>query len=65
MNPSDDSLDHNNDPLTRIRDAYTLSCTPEDTPEVDQVIVSNFLRILAEVAVNIASRGSNNAQSKG
>jgi hypothetical protein len=63
MNHYDDSLDRNNDPLTRIRDTYTLSSTPEDTAEVDQVIVNNFLRILAEVAVNIASRGSSNDQS--
>ena len=54
----------NQDPslLTSIRDTYTLSSTPEDT-EIDKVVVSNFLRILAEVAVNIASRRSGNDKS--
>jgi hypothetical protein len=62
MNLSDDSLDHNNDPLTTYTGAYTLGNT-EDTAEVDQVIINNFLKILAEVAVNIASRRSGHAQS--
>jgi hypothetical protein len=51
--------------LTSIRSAYTLSTTPEDTGEVDTVMVNNFLHALAEIAVNIAARRKNNEQDNG
>lgn len=40
--------------LTSIHDAYTLS----NTNEVDSVMLNNFLNTLAEVAMAIASRKS-------
>jgi hypothetical protein len=46
--------------LTSIRTTYTLSTTPKDNTEVDQVTVSNFLRTLAEVALSISSRRMKN-----
>jgi hypothetical protein len=49
--------------LTGIRDEYTLANTPApDTGETDQLIMDNFLKTLAEVAVNIASRRIRNEQ---
>jgi hypothetical protein len=63
MEHPEDKPDSPDAPLTRIRDMYTLSSTLEDSTEVDQVTVTNFLKILAEVAVNIASRRSGHAQS--
>ena len=44
-------------PLTRIRDAYTLASPQEtDANEVDRLMVEHFLDTLAEVALSVASR---------
>ncbi len=45
-------------PLTCIRNAYTLAST-QDTSEVDQLMVKDFLDTLAEVALSVASRQIN------
>jgi len=42
--------------LTSIHGAYTLSNTNQDAGEVDKLIVNQFLRTLAEVAMAVASR---------
>ena len=44
-------------PLTGIRDAYTLA-SPEETNanEVDGLMIKHFLNTLAEVALSVASR---------
>ena len=44
-------------PLTCIRDAYTLA-SPEETSanEVDGLMIKHFLNTLAEVALSVASR---------
>ena len=43
--------------LTRIRVAYTLCGTPEsDSNETESLTVKNFLDILAEVSLSIATR---------
>ena len=44
------------DPLTCIRNAYTLSTTPKPGNEADDVIVGYFLHTLAEIALAVASR---------
>ena len=44
------------DPLTRIRDTYTLAYTPECSNESDEVMVEYFLQTLAEIALAVASR---------
>jgi hypothetical protein len=44
------------DPLTRIRNPYTLSPTPAESSEADELIVKHFLQTLAEVALAVASR---------
>jgi hypothetical protein len=56
MNSNPDQEHNYNNPLTRIRDMYTLSNTPEDGSETDKVMVQHFLRILAEIALAVASR---------
>ena len=45
-------------PLTCIREAYTLAATP-DAGEVDELMVRQFLNTLAEVALLVASRQVN------
>jgi hypothetical protein len=44
------------DPLTRIRNPYTLSPTPAESAESDEIIVKHFLQTLAEIALAVASR---------
>jgi hypothetical protein len=44
------------DPLTRIRNPYTLSTTPAESSEADEIIVKHFLQTLAEIALAVASR---------
>ena len=44
------------DPLTRIRNPYTLSPTPAEPSEADDLVVKHFLQTLAEVALAVASR---------
>ena len=44
------------DPLTRIRNPYTLSTTPAEASEADEIIVKHFLQTLAEIALVVASR---------
>jgi hypothetical protein len=44
------------DPLTRIRNPYTLSPTPAEPGEDDEIIVKHFLQTLAEIALAVASR---------
>ena len=43
-------------PLTRIRSPYTLSTTPTEHGEADEIIVKHFLQTLAEIALAVASR---------
>ena len=43
------------DPLTCIRNAYTLAST-QNASEVDELMVKHFLDTLAEVALTVASR---------
>jgi hypothetical protein len=44
-------------PLTRIRDAYTLAATDEHAGnEVEDLMVRHFIETLAEVALSVASR---------
>jgi hypothetical protein len=44
------------DPLTRIRNPYTLSPTPAEPSEAEEIIVKHFLQTLAEIALAVASR---------
>ena len=44
------------DPLTRIRNPYTLSPTPAEPSEADDLVVKHFLQTLAETALVVASR---------
>ena len=45
--------------LTGIHPAYTVSATPEsESSEVDKIMIDNFLHTLAEVSLSIASRNS-------
>jgi hypothetical protein len=44
------------DPLTRIRNPYTLSPTPAESSEANEIMVKHFLQTLAEVALAVASR---------
>jgi hypothetical protein len=53
--------------LTSIRDLYTLSPTrgdieTDETAEVNQMIVEDFLRTLADIAISIASRKAKEAK---
>ncbi len=41
--------------LTSIRDMYTLSATDEPS-EVDDIMIKEFIKTLAEVSMEIASR---------
>jgi hypothetical protein len=44
-------------PLTRIRDAYTLAATNEHAGnEIEDLMVRHFIETLAEVAMSVASR---------
>ena len=52
VNPENKSRD----PLTRIRNPYTLSPTPAESAEADEIIVKHFLQTLAEIALAVASR---------
>jgi hypothetical protein len=63
MELPENKSDSPDSPLTRIRVTYTLSSTPDNDAEIDQVTINKFLRVLAEVAINIASRRSKNDQS--
>lgn len=43
--------------LTGIRNAYTVSATNEtETGEMNEIIVKNFLETLAEISLSIATR---------
>jgi hypothetical protein len=44
--------------LTSIHEMYTLYATLENAGEVDQIIVNNFLHIIAEIAMAVAARES-------
>jgi hypothetical protein len=44
------------DPLTRIRNPYTLSPTPAEPSEAEDLVVKHFLQTLAETALAVASR---------
>ena len=44
------------DPLTRIRNPYTLSPTPAEHGEAEDLVVKHFLQTLAEIALAVASR---------
>ena len=48
--------DNRQNALTSIRDAYTLAATRGNADELDEIIVKHFLSTLAEVAMIIASR---------
>lgn len=50
------SENHHSNALTSIRDTYTLAATRGNADELDEIIVKHFLNILAEVAITIASR---------
>jgi len=57
MNRKQDNHKNNSpDPLTRIRETYTLAYTLECTNEADEVLVRHFLHTLAEIALAVASR---------
>lgn len=62
--PPDDSSnklsEKNNqpNPLTCIRNAYTLAYT-ESGSELDNVMVEDFLKTLAQVALSVAARADN------
>ena len=44
-------------PLTRIRGAYTLAATDENTgSEVEELMIRHFIETLAEIALSVASR---------
>ena len=43
-------------PLTRIRNPYTLSPTQAESSEADDLVVKHFLQTLAEIALAVASR---------
>ena len=51
-------------PLTCIRNAYTLYDTPEDSGEIDRVSIDNFLHVLAEIALAVASRNLKNKEEQ-
>jgi hypothetical protein len=64
MDQLDNPAENQKKALTSIRGAYTLSRTPAlEGEEVDQIMVRNFLNILAEVAINIAARRNSHEQS--
>ncbi len=47
----------NENVLTGIRDAYTVSATTDTgTSEVDEIMIINFLETLAEISLAVASR---------
>ena len=52
--------DFQNKALTRIQQMYTLSNTPEPdddyVSEVNQIMVDNFIKTMADVALSIANR---------
>jgi hypothetical protein len=44
-------------PLTRIRDAYTLAATDEHAEgEVEELMIRHFIETLAGIALSVASR---------
>ncbi len=51
--------------LTGIRDAYTLATTPQQGSETDTLMINNFLTTLAEIALAIASRSTQEQQEGG
>lgn len=56
-----DNIPENTDEnvLTGIHEAYTVSATTEtETSEVDEIIVKNFLETLAEISLAIAIRNT-------
>jgi hypothetical protein len=53
---SENSLSY---PLTRIRNAYTLAST-QNASEEENLIITQFINTLAEVALAVASRETNN-----
>jgi len=48
------------DLLTRIHPTYTLTDTPVEVNEADEITVKHFLQTLAEIALAVASRDKNN-----
>lgn len=55
----DQSESTQNDPenlLTSIHDAYTLAATPDTHAEVEELMIKQFLDTLAEIAMAVASR---------
>lgn len=50
-------VDQDEKALTCIRPAYTLCGTPEpESNETEELIVKNFLNVLAEISIAVASR---------
>ena len=57
INPENISPKTDENVLTCIHDAYTVSATNEtENSEVDEIIVKHFLETLAEVALSISAR---------
>ncbi len=50
--------------LTGIRDTYTLATTPPQESETDTLMINNFLTTLAEIALAIASRSTQEQQEE-
>ena len=42
--------------LTGIPTSYTVSATYEDSREINELMIKNFLNTLADIALSIASR---------
>jgi hypothetical protein len=55
VNGKDDKNISSN-PLTRIREMYTLAYTPEKVTKADEIMVKHFQHALAEIALAIAAR---------
>jgi hypothetical protein len=62
MEPINNSLEDQEKVLTSIHGTYTLANTREVFSELDEQTVKNFLNILAEIALAIASRKDKKAK---
>ncbi len=56
-NPENISPKTDENVLTGIHDAYTVSATSDtETNEVDELMIKSFLQTLADISLSIASR---------
>ena len=64
MEPENNSLNDGKTVLISIHGMYTLTNTPAEVNEADEITVKHFMQTLAEIALAVASRDKNNEEKQ-